>query len=89
MSGFKGEAIVDDGGEKKGRDQELQDPKEAIVHVVVWVFGRPDRSGWVNGSDYLGGVNPEISAVAILDLDTPPSVNVLPDSLWTMKPGSG
>lgn len=39
MSSFKGEAIVDDGGEEKGRDQELQDPKEAIFHVVVWVFG--------------------------------------------------
>jgi hypothetical protein len=39
MSGFKGEAIVNDGSEEKGRDQELQDPKEAIFHVVVWVFG--------------------------------------------------
>lgn len=49
---------MNDGAEDKARDQDLQDPAEAIVHGVVWVVGWPDRSGWVNGSGYLGGVNP-------------------------------
>jgi len=57
VSGFKSEAIVNDGAEDEARDQDLQDPAEAIVHVVVWVVGWPSRLGWVNGSDYSGGVN--------------------------------
>jgi len=58
MSGFKSQAVVNDGGEQQGGDQELQDPADAIFHGVVWVVGWPDRSGWVNGSGYLDGVNP-------------------------------
>ena len=58
MSGFKSQAVVNDGGEQEGGDQELQDPADAIFHGVVWVVGWPDRSGCVNGSGYLGGVNP-------------------------------
>lgn len=58
VSGFKSEAIVNDGAEDEARDEDLQHPVSAIFHGVVWVVGWPDRSGWVNGSDYSGGVNP-------------------------------
>lgn len=58
LSGLKGQAIVNDGGKNKGRDQKLQDPIDVIFHGVVWVVGWPGRPGWVNGSDYSGGVNP-------------------------------
>lgn len=49
---------MNDGAEDQARDQDLQDSEGLIFHGVVWVVGWPDRSGWVNGSDYLGGVNP-------------------------------
>ena len=58
VSGFKSEAVVNDGCEQQGGDQKLQDPTDAIFHGVAWVVGWPDRSGWVNGSGYLAGVNP-------------------------------
>ena len=39
VGGFKGDAIVNDGAEDQARDQDLQDPAEAIFHGVVWVVG--------------------------------------------------
>ena len=58
VSGFKSEAVVNDGAEDERRNQYLQDRVDAIFHGVVWDVGWPDRSGWVNGSGYLAGVNP-------------------------------
>ena len=89
VGGFKGEAVVNDGGEQGCRDEELQRVKCSFFHAVVWVVGWPSRLGWVNGSGYLGGVNPQKRLVAIRDLDTPPSVNVLPPSPWITKHGIG
>lgn len=78
MSGFKGDAVVNDGAKDERRNQELQDSVNAVFHGVVWVVGWPDRSGWVNGSGYLGGVNPEKWVVVIRDLDALSTVNVIP-----------
>ena len=90
VGGFKGDAIVNDGAEDQARDQDLQDPVNAIFHGVVWDVGWPDRSGWVNGSDYLGGVNPEKWVVVIRDLDPLPTVSVIPlPYQWTSKHGIG
>lgn len=78
VSGFECDAVVDDGAKDERRNQELQDSVNAIFHGVVWVVGWPDRSGWVNGSDYSSGVNPEKWVVAIRDLDPLPTVSVIP-----------
>lgn len=58
FSGFKGEAVVNDEGKDCCRNEQLQRAVEGVFHVVVWVVGWPSRLGWVNGSGYLGGVNP-------------------------------
>ena len=58
LGGFKGQAVVDDGGKDDCRDDDLQCVDKAVFHAVVWVVGWPSRLGWVNGSGYLGGVNP-------------------------------
>ena len=58
VGGFKGEAVVNDGAEDQARDEDLQHPVSAFFHGVMWVIGWPSRLGWVNGSGYLGGVNP-------------------------------
>lgn len=90
LSGFKGEAVVNDEGENHCRNQQLQRSVNGVFHVVVWGVGWPDRSGWVNGSDYLGGVNPKKWVVAIRDLDPLPTVSVIPPSYqWTSKHGIG
>jgi len=39
VSGFKSEAIVNDGAEDEARDEDLQHPVSAIFHGVVWVVG--------------------------------------------------
>lgn len=89
MSGAEGEAVVNDDAKDCCRKDEQQQVVDVVFHAVVWVVGWPGRPGCVNGSGYLGGVNPENRAVAICDMDTAPSVNVLPPLPWTTKHGIG
>ena len=58
VGGFKGEAVVNNEGKDRCRNQELQGAVNGVFHALVWVVGWPSRLGWVNGSGYLGGVNP-------------------------------
>ena len=89
VSGFECQSVVNDDAEDCCRQDKQQQVVNGVFHGVVWVVGWPGRPGCVNGSGYLGGVNPENSAVAICDVDTASSVNVLPPLPWITKHGIG
>lgn len=77
MSGAKGEAIVNDGGEDQNRNGEGNGSEDAVFHGVVWVVGYPDRSGQANSNEAASENNLKKWVVAILDAVATPSVNVL------------
>ena len=58
MCGLEGQAVVEDGGEGDGWDQEQNAVGDKVFHGLCGVQRGPDRSGWVNGSGHPQGVNP-------------------------------